>query len=190
MRQTNEETKRKNAERSKKWREEHPDYMKEYMKEYRQDHSEEMKAADRKYHAEHRDEQNEKRRQWRKTNPEKQAKACREWYDKNIDHVKDMRFKAEYGITKEEFDILLAKQNNRCKLCRSDVPRGRGTFHVDHDHKTGKVRGLLCHHCNTGLGYFKEKAALLRDAALYLENEGTIPNRSYVPDLVTEDCPT
>jgi len=68
---TTEEKRRKNAERSKKWREEHPGYMKDYMKDYRVDHLEEMRAADRAYHDAHKEECNRKRREWAKANPEK-----------------------------------------------------------------------------------------------------------------------
>jgi ribosomal protein L24E len=53
-----------------------------------------------------------------------------------------------YGLTIEQFDEMLAEQGGVCAICGTDTPLGRGTFHVDHDHQTGQVRGLLCHPCN------------------------------------------
>jgi hypothetical protein len=71
----------------------------------------------------------------------------------------------EYGLTFEEFSALLGEQQGRCAICRDEF---EGEPMVDHDHKTRKVRGLLCHHCNTGLGLFKEDKRRLWRAADYL----------------------
>lgn len=74
-----------------------------------------------------------------------------------------------YGMGVEEFGELLASQNGLCAICRTDEPGGKGSWHVDHDHDAGGVRGLLCHHCNVGLGNFKDNPQKLRMAADYLE---------------------
>jgi hypothetical protein len=64
---------------------------------------------------------------------------------------------------------MLKDQGNKCAICGSLSPGKKETsFHVDHDHETGKVRGLLCELCNVGLGYFKTPKEL-RAAAAYLE---------------------
>lgn len=79
----------------------------------------------------------------------------------------------QYGLTEAKFDELLAEQNGGCAVCGSETSNGRGEhLHVDHDHETGVVRGILCHDCNTGLGKFKDNPALLRAAADYLERAG------------------
>lgn len=70
----------------------------------------------------------------------------------------------KYGLTPEDFDNMLRDQNDRCKICREEDIM----FHVDHDHKTGKVRGLLCSNCNTGLGLFRDNVAYLENAINYL----------------------
>lgn len=63
------------------------------------------------------------------------------------------RFKRIYKITIEQYDKLVIEQNNLCKIC--SLPQRQGTrLYVDHDHMTGKVRGLLCITCNMVLGYF------------------------------------
>ena len=69
-----------------------------------------------------------------------------------------------YGITAEDADHLLAGQGGLCAICRT-APAA----HVDHDHRTGRVRALLCFNCNGGLGQFKDDPAVLRAAADYVE---------------------
>jgi hypothetical protein len=74
-----------------------------------------------------------------------------------------------YGITPEDYCRLLEAQGGCCAVCGSQEAGGRGKrFHVDHDHETGQVRGLLCHACNTGLGALGEDVTRLMAAAAYL----------------------
>jgi hypothetical protein len=75
-----------------------------------------------------------------------------------------------YGFTPEAFDQMLESQGHRCAICGTDTPGGKGAWHVDHDHDTGAVRGLLCHHCNTAIGNLKDDPELLRKAANYIES--------------------
>ena len=72
-------------------------------------------------------------------------------------------------MTLSQYDELLDRQQGCCAICGTDIPGGRGRFHVDHDHDTGEIRGLLCWQCNGGLGKFKDSPALLDRAASYLE---------------------
>jgi hypothetical protein len=76
-----------------------------------------------------------------------------------------------YGLTDNEFRSLWLDQLGACAICSSplDEEESRAVM-VDHDHKSKKVRGLLCDNCNRGLGFFKDKPAWLRSAATYLEN--------------------
>lgn len=76
--------------------------------------------------------------------------------------------KKRYGITVDEFNEMIEKQENKCGLCEERLFSGRRT-HVDHCHSSGKIRKLLCPNCNTGLGKFKDSPNLLRKAAAYLE---------------------
>lgn len=77
--------------------------------------------------------------------------------------------KRHTGLTLEKYNALLEAQGNGCAICSSPNPGGKGRYHIDHNHITGVVRGLLCHGCNTGIGNLKESQTLLRNALLYLE---------------------
>ena len=73
-----------------------------------------------------------------------------------------------YGITLEEYEILLTKQNNSCAICNAPTGSNGKRLSVDHNHQTGEVRGLLCDDCNIGLGKFKDNSNLLAIAINYL----------------------
>lgn len=89
------------------------------------------------------------------------------------------RILKQFGLTKEQFDALLVKQENRCAICSKHFVTDMQDYgvrnkkdqrpHIDHDHATGKVRGLLCSVCNLGLGSFSDNVATLVNAACYLE---------------------
>jgi hypothetical protein len=72
--------------------------------------------------------------------------------------------KKRYGIGADEFDELVRQQGGVCAICGRENPE-----HVDHDHDTGEVRGILCFNCNGGLGQFRDSIDALRAAAAYLE---------------------
>lgn len=71
-----------------------------------------------------------------------------------------------YGLTPEHYEALLSAQGGRCAICGG---RPTGNLHVDHDHNTGKVRGLLCGRCNPALGAFQDSPRILLAAVRYLE---------------------
>ncbi len=94
--------------------------------------------------------------------------------DSNREKGRDKALKRAYGITREEFSIILETQNTSCASCGIKEPGGRGNWHVDHNHNTGKIRGLLCHRCNTGLGLFLESETILKEAIKYLRKHNDI----------------
>lgn len=78
------------------------------------------------------------------------------------------RLRAVYGLTVEQYDDMLAAQGGVCAICSR--PPGKTRLHVDHDHKTGIVRGLLCFSCNHRvLSAARDNPAVLRAAAEYIE---------------------
>jgi len=108
--------------------------------------------------------------------------AARAWTEKNPDKYLDGHLRRRFGITLEQYNAMLADQGGVCAIC-GELPtsvrnRRKGkqrTFIarlvVDHDHATGKVRGLLCSSCNTGIGNLKDEAATVRAALDYLERK-------------------
>lgn len=76
----------------------------------------------------------------------------------------------DYGLSKTDFRELMERQGGVCAICRQpERARGKRVLSVDHDHVSGRVRGLLCHHCNAAIGHFADDPARLRAAADYLE---------------------
>ena len=78
----------------------------------------------------------------------------------------------KYGITEQQYDDLLKAQHGVCAICGRHQHYQR--LSVDHDHKTGRVRGLLCMQCNRGIGRFFDSPIRLRSAAEYLENSKAV----------------
>lgn len=108
---------------------------------------------------------------WYKKYPEKHLAKTRRWQlanrQKHLLMKREYALKGTYGITSRQYDQMLRVQGNKCAVCGSDNPQSRRTkrFFVDHDHKTGKIRGLLCHKCNLGLGLLED---VLTKAIAYL----------------------
>lgn len=82
-----------------------------------------------------------------------------------------------YGLTKADYDAILAAQGGCCAICKSTEPGGKTKrrFCVDHDHETNAVRGLLCIHCNAALGHLRDDADLCLAAGAYLEHHRARP---------------
>lgn len=103
------------------------------------------------------------------------------WYRNNRERVKknhrEWSLRALYGITESEFQRLLKLQDGKCALCPVEYSdKGKRNLVVDHDHETGRVRGLLCTRCNTSIGQLGDNSEGLRRALAYVLNEvGVIP---------------
>lgn len=80
---------------------------------------------------------------------------------------RDEILKAKYSITEEIYDKILKKQEGKCAICKCHQHYQR--LSVDHSHKTGQVRGLLCMHCNRALGHMFDSPLRLRSAADYID---------------------
>lgn len=90
---------------------------------------------------------------------------CTETHRCNKCKQKDKNLRKRYKISLNEFNYMAKLQNYECKICSEYIGYNG---HVDHDHSTGIVRGLLCHQCNTGLGMFKDNPYSLHRAINYL----------------------
>lgn len=107
------------------------------------------------------------------TKSEKGRKIQRKYIfsDKGRRTRKTYYYRKYFNISLEELTTLLEKQDYRCAVCGTLEPGGRHKkFSLDHDHETGKIRGLLCDKCNRGLGYFNDNIEVLKRAIKYLED--------------------
>lgn len=108
---------------------------------------------------------------WKKENPERAKEHAKKCYEKNKDKIREeqvwARLKSRYGISKEEYEELVAAQNGVCAICANPCKTGQRLV-VDHNHTTGKNRGLLCKSCNLHLGVL-EKELWREKAEAYLE---------------------
>ena len=104
---------------------------------------------------------------WQKKNSEKMREHGRKYRVKQgPDYGRNRHLRQVWGMTPDDYDQLLAKQDGKCAICQQ-LP-GKKRLAIDHCHKTGMIRGLLCFRCNFGLSYFKESAEVMSRAAKYL----------------------
>ena len=82
---------------------------------------------------------------------------------------KGEHLKCKYGLTLDDYEQMLEEQNGCCAICNTHYTEFTKLLAVDHCHKTGKIRGLLCINCNTALGKFKDSSFILQTALEYLE---------------------
>jgi len=124
---------------------------------------------------------NEYQRQYRKTKKHKKwfrkfmktdqyKNKSRKYWGKNKDKIRNRRIARVFGITTKDYDLMLESQGNRCAIC--DNSQNGRRFDIDHNHITGKVRGLLCVKCNIGIGLFdsdENGSEILKKAVKYIE---------------------
>ncbi len=111
-------------------------------------------------------------KKWQQENAERLNAYRREYRQRPDRKAADREYhlKRKYGITIEQYDAMLAAQGGVCAICRQPRPENR-TLHVDHDHVSGEIRGLLCFRCNNALGDFEEQYELFQKAANYLDRD-------------------
>ena len=104
---------------------------------------------------------------------EKKKPVMKQYYQKNKENYKKYwwnRQKKVFGVDEQTYNKMLFNQNNCCAICGRNIIEIGKTLHIDHDHKTGLIRGLLCYNCNAGLGNFKDLVESLKNAITYLKN--------------------
>jgi hypothetical protein len=111
-------------------------------------------------------------KRWQLENRERYRAKQREYVESGRKAAWDRKsyLRRKYGITLEQYDEMLAAQGGACAICKKPRPEER-TLHVDHDHLTGEIRGLLCFRCNNALGDLDEEYELFVKAADYLDRD-------------------
>ncbi len=105
---------------------------------------------------------------WRADNVDRVRDQKRQYRLNNLDSIRDAELRRKYGISLERYREMLESQGSRCAICEADSPGGQGSWHVDHDHETGTVRGLLCSKCNPAIGALGDSLPGVLRAAIYL----------------------
>jgi len=126
---------------------------------------EKLRASARAWRHKNKDDIRRKRKNYRIANRERLKKWQKNYHRKNKDKTRAYWLLTKYGLTPDQFQKLLLKQKDCCGICREKFYK---IPHIDHCHKIGKVRGLLCAHCNQGLGHFRDSKKCLRRALKYL----------------------
>jgi hypothetical protein len=137
--------------------------LRKYRQKYRSQHEDSTRAAARKWHQKNAAYCAKATAKWRKANPDKYKAQRDRWRVKNADKLLEQRLQREFGITIQQFRALEASQESKCAICFNAVK-----LHVDHDHSSKAVRGLLCGPCNRGIGLLKDDVQTLLRAAHYL----------------------
>lgn len=101
-----------------------------------------------------------------KTGLDTRCKSCMKVYSRASD------LKNFYGLTVEDYNRLFTQQEGKCAICGREQVIEKRQLAVDHDHKTGAVRGLLCGKCNMTLGLFNDKASIFLEMYQYLTERG------------------
>jgi Recombination endonuclease VII len=133
------------------------------------------RAACRDWYSRNADSERQKARRRARVRGPKDRERCRLWALANPEraryHSRNKLFKSLYNMTYEEHEALFASQGFKCAACGSVSPNSKKGWSTDHCHKTGVVRGILCHHCNVGFGHAKDNIGTLQAWISYLEKQ-------------------
>jgi hypothetical protein len=105
-------------------------------------------------------------------NPEKHRETRKKYAKTHKKELRHYQIEKKYGITAEQWDKLFKKQGKKCAICGSKRSGNKHGWDTDHNHETGKARGILCHGCNVLLGGAKDSIRVLRKAIKYLKKRG------------------
>lgn len=109
----------------------------------------------------------------KRRDPNDHAAYMAEWRERNPEAYRAIsrrsHLKRHFGLSEDDYEGILADQDGGCAICGAARSSNGKRLHVDHDHHTGKVRGLLCSNCNTALGLLRDDPTLLTAAIEYLQ---------------------
>jgi hypothetical protein len=113
---------------------------------------------------------------WQEANPERVRASAQRNRSKKLKKMRELHLRRNFGLSIDEYERLLEQQGGGCAICQSPPTPGI-SLHVDHDHGSGEIRGLLCFRCNNGIGLFRENPDLLQDAARYVVTDPKLRSR-------------
>ena len=150
----------KNKERRRRYNIDNAEKIKEQQKEYKKNNQ----------HIEWNINNAERIKQFKSNTKENRSEVYKRYHMNNKTKTREYKVKKNYGITLDEVHQMFDKQEGKCAICGKHQDELKEILGVDHNHKTNKVRGLLCHKCNRGLGHFNDNIKLLEQAINYLIN--------------------
>lgn len=126
-------------------------------------------AARRRWYQANRERAIARTLRWQRDNRERYNAKQRAYRRKNAGKDREYHLKKQFGLTQAEYERRLEEQGGGCAVCGN--PPGKTSLHVDHDHDTGALRGLLCMRCNNALGLFREQPQLLENGMRYVAGD-------------------
>lgn len=147
-------------------------------KEWRENNRERSKENAKRHYAKHGEKIRERSKEWYEANKEQALEYGRAKKASDKDRYKNYDLMRNYGITLDDYQQILGGQGGTCAIC-GEPPKKNRRMSVDHCHETGEVRGLLCDHCNRGLGHFRDQTILLQNAISYLRTHQNERNRTW-----------
>src|SRR5258708_6577802 len=134
-------------------------------------HPERKREYDRNDYQNHKKERLAKAVVYTKAHPEQRRLTTKRYRLAHLEQEWQKHIWNKYRIRLSDYEALLEKQGGTCAICPRSKPVGMKRFSVDHCHKTGRVRGLLCMPCNAGLGNFGDNPYLLSKARIYVKDK-------------------
>lgn len=142
-------------------------WRKENGKQYYLDNKDRILEQTKLSHLKHKDSISKRKKRYCLDNKDKVREWTRQWRLNNVDRIRNCDLVRQYGITIEQFNNMKEQQGNQCAIC-PDIFKDKKNVCVDHDHNTGKVRGVLCRTCNTSLGDVRDDINLIKKLIGYL----------------------
>jgi len=167
--------------RSKAYYEKNKEALAEKKKAYREENKEYLEEKRKRYREENKEKISNRRKEYREKNKEKIRENHSKWYNsigkdyksdpKNVMNSRASVIKKKYGISIDELSDMLDKQKGCCKICGETLirPDSQNSYHIDHNHDTGDVRGLLCSNCNMAIGLMYDNPEIVMSVYNYLK---------------------
>jgi hypothetical protein len=133
---------------------------------------EEKIAHKKQYYIENKKRIKAQSKKWHEENAERKSELNKQWYFNNFEYTR-IRHNKIFNFTLKDYNNMLTQQVSGCTICGKTIKENGKALAIDHDHKTGKVRALLCSRCNLMLGIVNDNLDILKKAVEYLEKYNT-----------------
>jgi hypothetical protein len=148
--------------------------QKEYQKQWKINNPEKNKERGRRYYSNNKEKRKKQARDSYLKHIEKRVEKNNQWRNNNRDKIKSYSringLKNKFNITLDQYNEIFNKQNGCCMICEKPQSEFPKALCVDHNHQTGKIRGLLCDKCNKGIGFLNDDINILLNAIQYLKD--------------------